>query len=163
VHVFSNPAASREDIDIAEVKAPGEEDSSDSGSDYEQTLAGHVKKTKPASKRRKIDTESNASAGPPPPGPSTQIFQSAMTRPSPWDRHPESTPDPARDTVPWPIVQFVTGERVLMIPHEFEEQVFARGRVRTLATRSAVPLILAWALSGESQVAEEDTCGGDGS
>lgn len=72
-----------------------------------------------------------------------------MTRPSPWDHRPSTTPatDPRNDGIPWPVVQFVTGERVLMIPHEFEEQIFARGRIRVLATRSAVPLILAWALS----------------
>lgn len=36
-----------------------------------------------------------------------------------------------------------------MVPHDFEEQKFARRRIIVEATRQQVPLILAWALSGE--------------
>ncbi|KAL7414147.1 hypothetical protein BDY24DRAFT_48257 [Mrakia frigida] len=138
--------ASRDsDVELAQVRTAADEesDSDDSDDDIIATDASGTPISGPA----KIKKVKNAKARipvPPPPVNHPQIFQSSMTRPSPWDRTPAA---PRDDGTPWPVVEFITGERLLMVPHDFEEQKFAKGRIIVEATRTQVPLILAWALS----------------
>lgn len=114
------PASRDSAIELAQVKTAGEGDSSDSDDSDDEIIATDASGT-PIPGPMKIKTAKRPK-GPPPPVAHPQIFQSSMTRPSPWDRAPAP---PRDDGTPWPVVEVSSGPRSWK----------GRERRRTKATR----------------------------